>query len=559
MRRKYDLRNKKSFLMIAFLSIIVVCIFSLFIYRYNKASKIEYLIEAGTIIQDIDKNSVSVSASAKLKIRWNGKYYLIYQDQKIELGKEVIAYNSLTRAIKLYGTFYEIQSNGKIVVNKDETIVKNVNDTKFYKIDDREYLLIDKTITNTDRTIEANNYLLVELDKQGNAKLSNNKLQLKTISETTLVTSKYTFDIANEKLNYGKYDIDLKKIIGSSNQYVKESENSSDTDKNGGNGKGNGQGTGGGDNQGNGQGTGGITVNNGTGGLTMMENTEDGNMITYSDTTTSDAIFYQPAPFVGYPHVQGLYPKKECGHNWNEDSYLYLITCFRKCASGRFDYATKFTRVIASSMEMYLPIKSNQIDIESMANYIKALKKQILSKLSSMFIKADTKETCESMPFICDTISNNRRFTTHLPVFPLRAACGYFDECGKLQDEDAEGWIDASDLGRTLNDKMFVIHAEGDSMEPKIHDGELCVFDASGAGSREGKIVLCKARDKSDRNVSSFTIKKYHSEKIANEDGWMHSKITLSPLNSNYNPIIISAEEAEEDEFKIYGEFICVI
>ena len=117
MRRKYDLRNKKSFLVIAFLSIIVVCIFSLFIYRYNKASKIEYLIEAGTIIQDIDKNSVSVSASAKLKIRWNGKYYLIYQDQKIELGKEVIAYNSLTGAIKSHGTFSEIQSNGTTVVN----------------------------------------------------------------------------------------------------------------------------------------------------------------------------------------------------------------------------------------------------------------------------------------------------------------------------------------------------------------------------------------------------------------------------------------------------------
>ena len=72
----------------------MICIFSLFIYRYNKASKIEYLIEAGTIIQDIDKNSVSVSASAKLKIRWSGQYYLVYQDQKIELGKEVIAYNS---------------------------------------------------------------------------------------------------------------------------------------------------------------------------------------------------------------------------------------------------------------------------------------------------------------------------------------------------------------------------------------------------------------------------------------------------------------------------------
>lgn len=158
-----------------------------------------------------------------------------------------------------------------------------------------------------------------------------------------------------------------------------------------------------------------------------------------------------------------------------------------------------------------------------------------------------------------DNVSPSQRFTTHLPVYPLRAECGYFDDCGKLQDEDAEGWIDASGLGRTLKDKMFVIHAEGDSMEPKIHDGELCVFDAAGAGSREGKIVLCKARDKSDRNASSFTIKKYHSEKIATEEGWMHSQITLSPLNSNYNPIIISAEEAEEDGFKIYGEFICII
>lgn len=96
-----------------------------------------------------------------------------------------------------------------------------------------------------------------------------------------------------------------------------------------------------------------------------------------------------------------------------------------------------------------------------------------------------------------------------------------------------------------------------EEQESNVGDFSVDLY-ASGAGSREGKIVLCKARDKSDRNVSSFTIKKYHSEKIANEDGWMHSKITLSPLNSNYNPIIISAEEAEEDEFKIYGEFICV-
>ena len=159
-----------------------------------------------------------------------------------------------------------------------------------------------------------------------------------------------------------------------------------------------------------------------------------------------------------------------------------------------------------------------------------------------------------------DNVSPSQRFTTHLPVYPLRAACGYFDECGKLQDEDAEGWIDASGLGRTLNDKMFVVHAEGDSMEPMIHNGELCVFDISGAGSREGKIVLVKARDKSDPRASSFTIKKYHSEKVESEDGgWKHSQITLSPLNKEYYPIVINSEEIADDDFKIYGELVAVI
>ena len=50
MRRKYDMRNKKSFLIIIILAILVVGVFSLFIYRYNKASKIEYILQEGVEI-----------------------------------------------------------------------------------------------------------------------------------------------------------------------------------------------------------------------------------------------------------------------------------------------------------------------------------------------------------------------------------------------------------------------------------------------------------------------------------------------------------------------------
>ncbi len=218
-RRKYDGKNKRNFIIILVLAIAIICIFSLFIYKYSKASKIEYVIEAGSVLQDVEKNYITMDDDAILKIRWNGNYYLVVDKEKINLGKKVIVYNGLTGGMKLYGDFYEIASDGKILEHKNETILANTTNAKFYKLDDREYLLVDTKVFSSDNSIQANNYLLVELDKAGNAKLSNDKINLKTISPTILITSEYRFDIANEILNYGEYDIDLKKIIGSTNQY----------------------------------------------------------------------------------------------------------------------------------------------------------------------------------------------------------------------------------------------------------------------------------------------------------------------------------------------------
>ena len=294
MRRKYDIRNKRSFVIILILSIAVICVFSLFIYKYNKSSKIMYLVETGSVVQDTQKNFINIEEDATLRVRWNDNYYLIYQDKKINLGKKVIVYNSITGGMKLYGSFYEIQDDGKIVDNKDETILPNTTDTKFYKIDDREYLLVDRTIVNGERNIEALNYVLVELDKMGNAKLSNNTLNLKTITPTVLVTSKYRFDINNEILNFGSYDIDLKKIIGTTNQYKPEDTPDEDLEGEGGagggaGGAGSGDGTGaGGDGTGTGDGNGelggagsGDIINNGEDGdLTDMEEIKDKSKMT---------------------------------------------------------------------------------------------------------------------------------------------------------------------------------------------------------------------------------------------------------------------------------------
>ncbi len=97
-------------------------------------------------------------------------------------------------------------------------------------------------------------------------------------------------------------------------------------------------------------------------------------------------------------------------------------------------------------------------------------------------------------------------------------------------------------------------------MEPMIHDGDLCVFSSPVAGSRQGKIVLVKAKDNNDPEASSFTIKKYSSKKSADEDGvWHHTHITLSSLNPEFQPMELDADEAEEDEFGSYGELVKVL
>lgn len=232
MKRKYDLRNKRNFVIILILGLFIIGIFSLFIYKYLHASKTQYDVAIGSVLQDTNKNYVNIEDAATLGTRWNGTYYLNYQDNKVNVGKRVVVYNTVTGKINLYGKFYQINADGKIKELNDESTIENTSDASFYKLADREYLLVDKKIVSDDGSINANNYLLVELDKMGNAKISNNKLNLKTISPTKLITSKYTFDIANEKLKFNNLDIDLKKIIGSTNEYKEEEKKEEDNSNN---------------------------------------------------------------------------------------------------------------------------------------------------------------------------------------------------------------------------------------------------------------------------------------------------------------------------------------
>jgi SOS-response transcriptional repressor LexA len=147
-----------------------------------------------------------------------------------------------------------------------------------------------------------------------------------------------------------------------------------------------------------------------------------------------------------------------------------------------------------------------------------------------------------------------RMFIDALPVYTIAAACGKF---GEGSEAACEGWLEVKNL--KLNNKMFIVKAIGHSMEPKIEDGDYCIFESGIIGSRNEKIVLAQHQSISDLDTGgSYTIKKYRSEKYNNSDEtWNHKRILLESLNSKYP--VIELVDIEDGDVKVIAEFIKTI
>ena len=105
---------------------------------------------------------------------------------------------------------------------------------------------------------------------------------------------------------------------------------------------------------------------------------------------------------------------------------------------------------------------------------------------------------------------------------------------------------------------MFVAQVVGKSMEPAISDGAYCLFAAPVGGSRQGKTVLVQMRDAADpESGERYTVKRYESEKAGDGDSWRHTKITLKPVNADFEPIVLNA--ADEGSLQVIAEVVEVL
>lgn len=114
------------------------------------------------------------------------------------------------------------------------------------------------------------------------------------------------------------------------------------------------------------------STSNGVGGFSTLAPTESGGKITFSDTTDGNTFFYQPDPFIGFAHVQGMYEKDV--HNWTQEQLLFLVAILTFDSAGRYNYGRKMTRKSILARKVLLPVAANgEPDWEFMENYIRSL------------------------------------------------------------------------------------------------------------------------------------------------------------------------------------------
>ncbi len=78
------------------------------------------------------------------------------------------------------------------------------------------------------------------------------------------------------------------------------------------------------------------------------------------------------------------------------------------------------------------------------------------------------------------------------------------------------------------------------------------------AGTRQGKTVLVQLRDAKDPESSQrYTVKRYESEKTAKGDSWWHERITLKPVNPDFEPIVLTGKD--DGELQVIAELVEVL
>ncbi len=225
-------KNSLQFIIITVITFLIVIMFILAVNHFTKLDTGNYEVSKNSITYDNENNYINVSNSANLKMGLDGNYKLINKENLLNvsynLGTHAIFKEEGASTLNIYGIYYEVGHSGEISRLTKENKISLIDGARFFKVADRKYLIIDKKISSSDGSINTKDYLVIEIDRNGNSTLYNDTINVKEIKPLVINTSGFDFDIANEYLDINNTVIDLKKIIGSTNNYKAKEDKTED-------------------------------------------------------------------------------------------------------------------------------------------------------------------------------------------------------------------------------------------------------------------------------------------------------------------------------------------
>lgn len=179
-----------------------------------------YVIPAGSTVYDINNEYIPLEDDAEVYWKADGNCYLKTADKEVyKLGKQAVVHDKDTNSVKIYGDVYKIDSDGIISNLTGVTEISDFSEPGIYKMADRKYLMTGNGIKSTDKSYDAEKYVYVNIYKSGTAVLMNNEQYKNTVYPIMLKSDQLYFDISSEFALYDDNLINLKKVIGSTNEY----------------------------------------------------------------------------------------------------------------------------------------------------------------------------------------------------------------------------------------------------------------------------------------------------------------------------------------------------
>lgn len=180
-----------------------------------------YTIAAGSTVYDVDNEYIPLEKDAKLYQKSDDIYYLKTADDEVyTLGSSAVVCDGDTGAVVTFGNLYQIASDGTVTTTTGRGEITDFSKPGLYKLSDRRYLMTGKGILSTDDAYEASDYVYISIYKTGTAVLMNQESYQNMVYPIMLVSGDLYLDISSEYAFYNEELINLKNVLGSTNEYT---------------------------------------------------------------------------------------------------------------------------------------------------------------------------------------------------------------------------------------------------------------------------------------------------------------------------------------------------